>query len=135
MTERPIAIAVCVDCADLLANGEAHTWDKAEYRDISQEIQTRISEHWGDTQITLGSVTDTADTETETWFSSSACEACGSHLAGDRFDAVAWNRESEQTETTLFNSEEFCPDCERETPSHYDSCPRKGKGITPLGWY
>ena len=56
-----------------------------------------------------------------------------SHQSGlTRSDAITWI--TEQTGETVnywgtpkadINSEEFCPDCEREYPHHYASCPRK----------
>lgn len=32
------------------------------------------------------------------------------------------------TPRDLINADEFCPDCEREVPWHYENCLLKGRG-------
>ena len=39
------------------------------------------------------------------------------------------------TKKELIDSDEFCPECEREVPRHYDNCPLYKKGVGPLGYF
>jgi hypothetical protein len=71
-------LAVCVDCAMMLANGELGQGDAEAVHASLIEAQ------WPDTFLTLSGSEDE-----DTWFSSSPCDGCGSQLAGDRFSAVA----------------------------------------------
>lgn len=69
-------LAVCVDCIQLLANGEIN--DGEDTAERCAEGQARV---WGDDvkHMTLGGE--------ELGFSHSSCDGCGSHLGGDRFRA------------------------------------------------
>jgi hypothetical protein len=68
-------LAVCVDCAMLIANGEG-----------TDEHADAVAARWpGMNTLVLACPEDC-----EGWFSSSPCDGCGSTLDGDRHPAVAF---------------------------------------------
>ncbi len=67
-------LQVCVDCAMLIANGEA-----------SPEHAEKVSEIWGDDCVNL--VLSCGD-ECDESFSWSDCDGCGSSLGGTRHEAA-----------------------------------------------
>lgn len=74
-------LSVCVDCVLLIANGEVTDSDG---NDIAEEVAARQVAVWGDDNTGLV----LSGTDDEPFFSSSACDGCGSDLAGDRMKAA-----------------------------------------------
>lgn len=75
VAERTTEIAVCIDCLNVLTYGPDRN---GEEFDASERMITL----WGHTyswNILLGG--------DDLGFSSSACDGCGSHLAGERYSA------------------------------------------------
>jgi hypothetical protein len=74
-------IAVCMDCVYIIANGE--TGDGFDY----DAWATGVEQEWpaGDGwRLGYGWSEDPEAESTDTWFSWSSCDGCGSHLGGDR---------------------------------------------------
>ncbi len=76
-------LAVCVDCAMLIANGEV---TDGEGNDITAEHAERMREVWGDDAVHL---VLTCPQNCDGWFFWSRCDGCGSALGGDRHPAAA----------------------------------------------
>ena len=74
-------LAVCVDCAMLIANGEVQD----NGHDVTAEHAAKVGAQWGDDTRNL--VLSCPD-ECEGWFSSSSCDGCGSTLGGERHPAA-----------------------------------------------
>lgn len=104
MTMTPQTIAICVDCVNLLANGEV---TDGNGEDITLDHGQNVDVQWGNTEITLGHAHNGEDCPdctcgdvdcwenmdgcpSDGWFSWSMCEGCGSRLGGDRFYATVW---------------------------------------------
>mgnify|MGYP001551418455 CR=1 FL=1 len=77
-----IEIEVCVDCVQLLANGEVFDGNG---NDISAEQRARIAAQWPEHQLVLN-----CEDDCEGWFSWSSCEGCDGRFGGDRHPAVAF---------------------------------------------
>lgn len=75
-------LSVCSDCVHIIANGEITDGREDEGQSVA-EAQVSL---WGDDAIGL------ALTGEDAGFSWSACDGCGSTLAGDRHEAVCFAR-------------------------------------------
>ena len=96
---EPSRLEVCVDCLQILANGDLGGVEEVR---TTEEVVADMARVWGDLlgQITLGRTQEEDETEeeyeeateseSEGWFSWSVCECCGSSLGGQRFYATAW---------------------------------------------
>lgn len=73
-------LKVCVDCAQIIANGEID--DGTDRGQIVADLQVQI---WGADAFGL---VLSGDLDEEPHFSWSSCDGCGSTLGGDRFDAA-----------------------------------------------
>lgn len=94
--DSAVELSICVDCLFVLANG-------AESED-QEKAAERMTEKWGDVNITLGMLTgddgcghdheatseDHSEGCEQLGFSWRSCGGCGSSLGGDRFAATAW---------------------------------------------
>lgn len=86
-------VDICTDCLMMIANGEIEDADVARNQQVAEEI-ARI---WDGYHLVPGSLNHGPDNHptdddcpcSESWFSWSDCEGCGSTLGGDRHHAVA----------------------------------------------
>jgi hypothetical protein len=77
--EITTGVAVCQDCAMMLANGELGQGD-----DTADRIHAeRIAKRWSVGELVLDCGEDC-----EGWFSWTECDGCGSTLGGDRHPAA-----------------------------------------------
>ena len=98
-TSETYTLDVCVDCVQLIANGEVID---AEGEDIAGEHAERMEQQWPDAHLTLGATDcehcpDEHGQDCEPWFAWSPCDGCGSTLGGNRSHATAtadgrWSR-------------------------------------------
>ena len=70
-------LEVCVDCTQLIANGEDHTEE--------QDLEKKIEKQWGEL---AGHLVMSCDEGCEGEFSWRPCDGCGSTLGGDRHKAT-----------------------------------------------
>lgn len=98
---EPTVISVCVDCVYFIAYGRLDDQTMDANPDAGREHAAKMAAQWGDAEITPGCGSDCPERgpvesrgDTDTWFSSSACEGCGSRLGGDREHATAWVKAS-----------------------------------------
>jgi hypothetical protein len=83
LSERLHILAVCVDCAMLIANAEANpNWTQEQEEGHRTRMVERLS---GLEAVSIGD-------DTDDW-SPAPCDACGNRLAGTRYTATAWEAE------------------------------------------
>lgn len=91
MTDATVPLWICTDCLFLMANGEIGDGPRT-----AEEVSAAITAKWGDTEISLGSLREVCDCQSDDSpeechpFSWQDCDTCGSTLGGDRSHATAW---------------------------------------------
>jgi len=95
-------LRVCVDCLFMFANGEGAPFPDTWAESVAQLWPSDVGWH-----ISLGWSESLDGDDHGQGFGSNPCNACGSHMAGDRFNATAWRRDEWDVE--------FSPDGENWT--------------------
>jgi hypothetical protein len=76
-TLTPGEIEICTDCLFLLENGEGPDY-----------VAEALAQRWPNGTITPGTIS--REDDSEAFFSTQACEGCGSTIHGDRYYATGW---------------------------------------------
>lgn len=96
-----IALEICADCLQYIANGEEPQPLDPEYWDEAHEWSTeRVNETWKEWNLCIGPTQEVYDGYAEEhgstrgiedgWFSWQGCECCERGLGGDRYHATAY---------------------------------------------
>jgi|GEM_PF-1941982 len=87
-----IPLSVCVDCIQLLSNGEINDGE-----DTAEKVGAALETRWpvGETHPTVNATLEPlVPGVKEFGYCTTSCEGCGSHWHGDRFEAFAFYRKN-----------------------------------------